>query len=243
MLKTFKNLLYNVLSKNEFNFLEQNVIELNNFNELKKIFKWRNDPILDRKDIYDFEYIEDANERRIRDAESLATVMANVKPKIALEIGTSTGLATVLMSINSPSSKIYTINISPEEIESGKGGNLTTITLDKNNIGIEYKKRNLTNITQIYANTATWNPNIGMIDLAFIDGCHDSKFVFNDTVKILKNMKPGGFILWHDFNIKLYKNYDWVNNVCTGIDKLYQKKYLTRKIFHIRDSWTGIYCV
>ncbi|MCD4681016.1 MAG: hypothetical protein K8S00_11580, partial [Bacteroidales bacterium] len=46
--------------------LQHSVIELNNYQELKKIFGWKNDPILDRPDIYNYEYIEDVNERRIR---------------------------------------------------------------------------------------------------------------------------------------------------------------------------------
>lgn len=238
-----KDRILDYLKKSSLNNIEHSVVELNNFRELKKVFGWKDDPILDRPDIYDFDYIEDVNERRIRDAESLATVMRNAKPRVALEIGTSSGRATVLMSVNAPESAIYTVNIPPEEILSGEGGKLTTVALEKEKIGIAYKERNLTNITQIYANTAKWEPNIGNIDVAFIDGCHDADFVYNDTRKVLKHMKPGGFILWHDFNLELVKKYHWINSVCLGVEKLCRDGLIKGRILHIRDSWLGIYRV
>lgn len=226
-----------------FFYLERYTVELNNVTELKKIFKWQLDPVLDRPDIYDFEHIEDVNERRIRDAECLATVMRNVCPKVALEIGTANGMATVLMSANAPESMIYTVNIPPEDIIAGKGGRLTTVAIEKEKIGTEFKKRDLKNIFQIYTNTASWEPDLGKIDVAFIDGCHDAKFVFNDTVKVLKHMKPGGFILWHDFNPALAKKYIWIRSVCSGVERLCRKGLIKGRIFHIRDSWVGIYQV
>lgn len=223
--------------------LEDSVIELNNFQELKKVFGWKMDPILDRPDIHDFDYVEDVNERRIRDAECLATVMRNANPAIALEIGTANGMSTVLMSVNAPDSQIFTVNIPPEEILAGEGGKLTTVAMEREKIGIAFRERNLGNITQIYANTATWQPDIGMIDFAFVDGCHDTEFVYNDTRKILKHMKPGGFILWHDFNPDLTKKYKWINSVCLGVEKLYRNGLIKGRIFHVRDSWIGIYRV
>lgn len=232
------------LRKNDkFEFLEKNVIELNNYNELKKALFWKEDPILERPDIYDYEYIEDANERRIRDAESLATVTKNAKPLTVLEIGTSDGMGTVLLAANAPGAKIYTVNISPEEILAGKGGNFTTIALEKEKIGKTFRDRNIESIIQIYANTATWNPDLDSIDVAFIDGCHDTEFVYNDTKKVLPLMKKGGFILWHDFDIGLAKKYSWINDVCLGVEKLYEDGLIDGRMYHIKDSWVGIYQV
>jgi predicted O-methyltransferase YrrM len=224
-----------------FFFLEKKVLELNNFVELKKVFRWQQDPILDRPDVAEFDYVEDINERRLRDAESLATVMRNANPRVALEIGTADGMATILMSVNAPQSQIYTVNIPPEEVRAGKGGKLTTVALEKDKIGSAYRARNLTNITQIFANTATWKPDIGPIDVAFIDGCHDTEFVYNDTRKILRHMKPGSFILWHDFNPCLAKKFPWIHSVCR--EKLCRDGLIQGRIFLIRNSWIGIYQV
>jgi len=206
-----------------------------------RAFNFDKEPILARDDIYNFEYWEDLNERRIRDAEVLATVCANSKGKAILEIGTSDGNGTVLIAKNSPSSTIYTINIPPEEIESGEGGKFTTIAIEKDKIGAEYKKLKLKNIKQILINTAKWEPDIEPVSVAFIDGCHDSDFVFNDTVKVLKIMKKGDFIIWHDFNPELTSKYSWINDVCKGIEELYKADIISGKILHVRDSWMGVY--
>jgi len=80
---------------------------------------------------------------------------------------------------------------------------------------------------------------MGNIDVAFIDCCHDTEFVYNDTVKVMENMKPGSFILWHDFNLDLVKRYGWIQSVCMGIERLYEKGLLKGPIYHIRDSWIG----
>ncbi|HUI30638.1 MAG TPA: class I SAM-dependent methyltransferase [Candidatus Acidoferrales bacterium] len=227
----------------KYYFLKRKVIQLNSVQELKKVFGWTENPVLDRPDIREFDSVDDVNERRLRDAESLGTVLINLKPRVALEIGTANGMGTVLIAANAPGSEIYTINIPPEEVLSGKGGKLTTVALEREKIGIEYKKRNLTNVHQILANTATWSPEIGKIDFAFVDGCHDKEFVFNDTRKVLDNSHKNSFILWHDFSLGLVKNYKWIDEVCSGVEKLYRKGYLTGYIFHVRDSWVGVYRV
>jgi len=224
-------------------YLQKQLIEINNYHELKKVFGWLDEPILERPDIYDYDYIEDINERRIRDAESLATVVKNLNPRAMLEIGTANGMGTVLMAANAPDATIFTVNIPPEEIRSGKGGLLTTAAFQLEDIGIEFKKRKLANVKQILANTATWQPDIGTIDIAYIDGCHDSDFVYNDTLKVLGCIRPGGMILWHDFNPEMISRFGWIKSVCFGIEKLYRDGHLKGPVFHIRDSWVGIYQV
>lgn len=79
--------------------------------------------------------------------------------------------------------------------------------------------------------------------MAFIDGSHDTEFVYNDTVKMLKEMKPGSFVLWHDFNLELAIKYHWIRSVCLGVEKLYREGHIKGRIFHLRNSWVGIYKV
>lgn len=235
--------VFKFLKIEEYPNLKKAVIELNNFGELKKLFGWNNNAVLNDQTIYEFGSIEDLNERRIRDAETLGTVCRNIATGTFLEIGTSTGHGTALMAANAPNAKIYTINIPPREAKTGEGGKYITHALEHEQIGLYYKKLGLKNVTQILANTATWTPDIGTIDVAFIDGCHDKEFVFNDTQKILEHMKPGSFILWHDFNPELAPKRRWIRSVCLGVEKLYDKGFLKGKIFHLRDSWMGIYRV
>lgn len=170
-----------LLGMEKFVHLQHAVIELNDVGELRKVFGWQLEPILDDPTIYDFEYIEDVNQRRIRDAECLGTVVRNTNPAICLDIGTGVGHSAALMAVNAPQAQVYTVNIPPEEALSGEGGKLITEALERKKIGSYYRERKLTNITQILANTAHWEPEIGTTDVAFVDGCHDTEFVYNDT--------------------------------------------------------------
>jgi hypothetical protein len=223
--------------------LQHMVIELDSVLELKKLFGWNEDPILDNPDIYNFEVMHDVNERRIRDAEVIATIVRNTNPSVCLDIGTAEGYSAALMSVNAPKSQIYTINIPPEEIVSGDGGGYTTFALERERIGSYYKSRKLGNITQIISNTSNWKPNIGVIDVAFVDGSHDKEFVYNDTRKILDNAKSGSFILWHDFNLEWSNKLPWVYDVCQGVNLLRERGRIKGYILHVRNSWIGIYMV
>ncbi|MBN1147312.1 MAG: class I SAM-dependent methyltransferase [Anaerolineales bacterium] len=229
------------LALEEFPHLKRSVIELKNTNELRKVFGWRLKPLLDDDTVYEFRFIEDVNERRVRDAESLATVIRNTKPAVCLDIGTGLGYSAALMAMNAPEAQIFTINIPAEELAHGEGGVFTTGVIDRDQIGSYYRGRGLTNIIQILANTAHWQPNIGAIDVAFIDGCHDTKFVYNDSIKVLKHAKPGAFLLWHDFNLDLVDKYEWIRSVCLGVEALFARRFLKGRVFHVRDSWVGVY--
>lgn len=232
-----------LLGQDKFHYLQRAVIELNNVGELRKVFGWQLEPVLDDASIYGFEYLEDVNECRVRDAETLGTIVRNTNPTICVDIGTAAGHSAALMAVNASQAKVFTINIPPEEILAGKGGELTTAAIERERIGAYYRERNLGNITQILVNSARWEPNIGAIDVAFVDGCHDAEFVYNDTRKVLRHMKPGSFVLWHDFNLDLVHKYHWICAVCTGVEKLFEDGLLSGRVLHVRDSWVGVYHV
>jgi len=243
MIKRIRSKARRFLGVDKFVHLQHAVIKLNDVGELRKVFGWQLEPILDDPTIHDFDYIEDVNQRCIRDAECLGTVVRNVNPAVCLDIGTGCGHSAALMAVNAPQTQVHTVNIPPEEALSGEGGKLITDALQRKKIGSYYRDRNLANITQILANTAKWEPDIGTINVAFIDGCHDTEFVYNDTRKILKHVKPGSFVLWHDFNLELVYKYQWIRSVCLGVEKLFLDGLLSGRVFHVRDSWVGVYRV
>jgi len=227
----------------EFSMLDRMVIEVTSVRELAKLFDWENEPSLDDPQLDDFDYPEDLNLRRLHDAEVVGGVMANLGGANALEIGTAEGHMTALMARNAKDSTISTINIPPEDLERGDGGTLTTGALPRDRIGAFYRECGCENVNQIYANTATWQPDIGSIGAAFIDGCHDAEFVYNDTCKVLSIAEPGAYILWHDFNFSLARSYHWIYEVCVGLEELYRTRRLRGRIYHLRDSWVGLYRV
>jgi hypothetical protein len=239
VLKRSKARLRRLLGR-EFSRVQAATVELNDIGELRKVFGWREEPLLDDPALHEFQYVEDVNQRRLRDAEVIGTVTRNAARTACLEIGTSSGRTTALMAGNAPAAMIYTVNIPPEEVASGSGGTFTTHAIGTDAVGAYYRERGHTNVRQIFANTATWEPDVEKIDVAFIDGCHDTDFVFNDTRKVMRHMAPGSFVLWHDYNLALTGTYPWIHSVVLGVENLLEAGIITSRIFHVRDSWVGV---
>jgi predicted O-methyltransferase YrrM len=229
------------MSQSPFPHVRRFALEVRDYAAMKKAKRWTRDAILDDESIHTFEYLTDLNDRKLLDAQIIGAVCANRNPSTILEIGTAEGHMTALMAENAPQATVHTVNIPPEEIESG--GKFVTRGFEREEIGRYYRGKGLSNIHQIYANTATWEPDVGPIDVAFVDGCHDADFVFNDTRKILMHAHPGTVILWHDFNPALIEKFDWIADVCRGIERLYEEELISGNILHVRDSWVGYYVV
>jgi len=224
-----------------FPLVAANLLEVRSFAHLKKAMGWASDPILEGDHLHAFQYLEDLNDRRLHDAEVIGAACCNGGPACLLEIGTATGRTTALMAQNAPTGKVYTVNIPPEEI--AEGGRNVTFAPSREEIGSYYRSKGLPNIHQILANTARWEPDFGPIDVAYVDGCHDSDFVYNDTRKILKHCRPGSIVMWHDFNPELANVYEWINEVCDGVNRLYADGLVRGRILHLQDSWVGLYKV
>ena len=222
-------------------FIPYRVCEVEDIAALNSAMGWKCAPNLKGFDFSEIRYPEDVNDRRIRDAEVLGAACKNGEWSILLEIGTSQGEGTSVMAQNAQRGIIYTVNILPEQVS--RSGKMITSAPSRDEIGSIYCQKGFANIRQIFANTAEWEPDFGPIDVAFIDGCHDAKFVFNDTRKILKKCRPGSLILWHDFSPDLIRKHAWIADVCLGVERLYRDGYIHNKIFHLRNSWIGIYQV
>lgn len=224
-----------------WSLLPSRVLEVRDLPCLMMALGWNINPTLDIDGLREFRFWEDLNERRLRDAEVIAAACCNNNPKVLLEIGTGQGQTTVLMAENAPLGLVYTVNIPPEE--TAQGGCNITFAPSRDEIGMLYKQKGLTNVCQILANTAVWEPDVDPIDVAFIDGCHDTDFVFNDTLKVLRRCRPGSIVLWHDFAPQLADVYPWIGDVCRGVERLCARRHLSGPILHLRDSWVGLYRV
>jgi predicted O-methyltransferase YrrM len=222
--------------------LAANVLEIRTPSHLKQALGWSKDPDLSgAAHLREFKFLEDINDRRLRDAQVIASACCNENPDVVLEIGTSHGRTTALMAQNCPRATIHTVNIPPEEIE--QGGKNVTFAPSRQEIGHFYRERGFENIRQIFANTARWDPDFGPIDVAFVDGCHDADFVYNDTRKVLRRCRPGSIVMWHDFNPDLARVYPWMGEISAAIDRLFAERLLSGRILHLQDSWVGLYRV
>ena len=221
--------------------LERQLITVRDLPALQQALGWELAPLLGEAYLHEYHYPEDANHRRLRDGEAIATACRNAGKAHLVEIGTSTGQTTALMARNAPTATVHTVNIPPEEIQAG--GRLTTFAPSRDEIGSFYRAAGLTNIRQIFANTATWQPDIPRIDVAFIDGCHDFEFVVNDTLKLLTRCTPGSVLLWHDFNPQLAYRFPWIAEVVDALDWLYHRNHLRGPLFQLQDSWIAVYRV
>lgn len=221
--------------------LKANTLEVRDLASLQLAMGWRRSPKLNAPHLHRFEYLEDLNQRRLRDAEVVLSACCNGQPRTILEIGTGYGDMTALMAQHAPHATVFTVNIPPEQI--AEGGHATSFAPDRQQIGRAYKSARCPNVQQILANTANWEPDFGTIDVAFIDGCHDADFVYNDTKKVLRRCRPGSLILWHDFAPHLVETFDWVASVCRGVERLYRDGLIRGRILHLQDSWVGLYRV
>jgi len=85
---------------------------------------WINSPLLEDDYLHRCYTLEDANDRRLLDAQVILGACSNENPSIILEIGTSVGHTTSQMALTAPNAKIYTVNVPPEELQ--EAGTLTT---------------------------------------------------------------------------------------------------------------------
>lgn len=242
MLSSIKN-FFDFSKKKSLQCIQHAVIPCDSYKELMRLWHWDKEPDLSYlgKQPLAYHYPEDLNDRELHDAETLMALACNIGQTAILEIGTSTGLTTLGFSRNAPNATVYTVDIPQEEAQEGKGGKLITHILAPNDVGYHYKKEKVQNVHQIFANTATWKPELPQLDLAFIDGCHDKKFVVNDTRKILPFIKPGGFIVWHDASPELINHYIWIQEVCAALGDLIRAGDIKRELYHVRNSWTIVY--
>jgi hypothetical protein len=216
------------------------VHELCDLDSLHQAMGWTKQPVLTGfPHLNDYVTIEDSNHRRWHDAEVVAAAMANECHIRALEIGTGLGLMTSVMAMNAPQAEIVTLNIPPE---AGAGaGKLVTMLPERERIGMDWRQRNLGNVRQVLADSLSWKPDCGPIDVAFIDGCHDRDAVISDTRLALSLLRPGGIVAWHDFAPGQAHRYDWIDQVCLAIEELCRTRAVGGPILMLRDSWTALY--
>lgn len=164
-----------------------------------------------------------------RDANILYKIIASIKPEYILEIGTFYGHTAYGFSLNSPQSKIFTIDICKEmRIKVPKSQEIEILEKDK--VGIIFKNEN-TNIVQIFGDSrkvSTYN-GLPYFDFVFIDGNHSRDSIISDTKNVFNQTRQNAFVFWHD-----YKDDGFVETKNALIELTGKLKI---KIFHINNTW------
>ena len=125
------------------------------------------------------------------------------------EFGTCTGKTAYLWARNIPAGgRVVTLTLSPDSIKdyvnaAGDDAAAVRHALEESHFtryiytGTDVESR----ITQLYGDSKALDdgPHTGLYDVIFVDGSHALSYVYSDTEKALRMVKPGGVILWHDY--------------------------------------------
>jgi len=155
--------------------------------------------------IADSVIILDNTKTPVEDRYVLEKAVKSIRPKIVLEIGTYLGETTLELAKNSPTSKIYTIDIC-EEMQVDIPYLQEDELLPRKKVGKAFRNKNR-NIFQILGDSRQFSTysflNGKKIDFAFIDGNHSLEAVIQDTENVLNFMQKNSIIFWHDFRAEV----------------------------------------
>ena len=126
------------------------------------------------------------------------------------EIGTSLGVTSCNLALNLPAGgMLYTLDLPPVDQADDSAETKYAVSIsDRKMIFAGRQHRRFLDsavrdkVVQLYGDSATfdYSPHEGKYDIVFVDGAHSLSYVRSDTEAALRLVKPGGLILWHDFN-------------------------------------------
>jgi predicted O-methyltransferase YrrM len=135
----------------------------------------------------------------------LALLTRQAAPDRIFEIGTYRGRTALNFALNSPEScKIHTLDLPPQERSRAQGATneADALIIASSETGVDYRgKPGAEKIHQLYGDSLRFDfsPYLGRMDIAFVDGAHHYDAVKSDTNNALRMVRPGGWVIWHDF--------------------------------------------
>lgn len=145
----------------------------------------------------------------------LGAMARMIQPETVVEFGTFRGGSTLAMAANMPAhGRIVTIDVDPAARSThlhGLGEGILDFDVGCLFRGTRFERM----IEQRFVNSLQFDTRdlAGRADLVFVDADHTYEFTKRDTAKALTLVRPGGWILWHD--------YTWApeNSECAGVTK------------------------
>jgi len=159
---------------------------------------------------------------------TLNALISIAKPKTIFEFGTFDGRTALNFAANcSPDCKIYTLDLSPQEMENYVKTQNSDDAKFTGTVRIGYKYKNSDSpvknkIISLEGNSSSYNFSTyeKTIDFTFIDAGHSYFFVDSDTKNALMMLRKGGIIAWHDYR-----------SDCEGVTRVLNDLYAQGGIF------------
>ena len=148
----------------------------------------------------------------------MALLTQAVQPKLVFEIGTFRGRTALNFALNSPEDcRVLTLDL-PTEGRADVAGSMKTADariIAMSLTGVDYRGTDVASkIEQLYGDSTKFDfaPYEGQADIVFVDGGHTYDVARRDSETAFRIVRPGGFILWHDF-----ANYGDYNDVTRAV--------------------------
>lgn len=207
--------------------------------DLLAAFELHNPGMLLEDDLDTVDDVWERHGRKRRDAEVLCGLAAS-NPGPCLDLGTSHGRSAYKLATNIGRYVVTTVDMLPEQAVAA--GVHTTHALTREQIGSYPRVHGVHNIRQLYANTLDWDwakvPNT--LHLAFVDASHDEEGVYLDSLQAWRLLKPGGFLIWHDFSPSLCTVHPWIATSVAGVRRFCAEVSPEGEIHHLLGSWCGV---
>ena len=163
------------------------------------------------------------------DTHAILTLLAYARPRRILEIGTAQGHMTANFTEWSPDdAAVFTLGLVADQPgpKAGPQGyeipHRAAFGCCANHFGKAHK------VFFITADSLHYNfRRLTPLDFAFIDGAHDLQHVLNDTLRVYEVLRPGGCIVWHDFDSTVA----WVE-----VRKALEQAQLAETIYHVAGT-------
>lgn len=168
---------------------------------------------------------------------TLAAICARARPRGIFEIGTYTGLSTLVMAMNAPGdAEIFTLDLAPESRQA-HARSLGMGDFPEYEVGAHFAGHPAApRIHQLFGDARDLDPAPfrGGIDLVFIDANHTYDFVRLDSEHALAMVRPGGLIVWDD--------YVWTERApeCAGVTRCVNELAVTRPVRRLAGTRLAI---
>lgn len=166
----------------------------------------------------------------------IAALVRQRQPAVCFEIGTFDGRTTENMAANQPDDgKCYTLDLPPDGADKAAlplaSGDVTYIQKPVSGARISAQAKS-GKIVQLFGDSGTYDfsPYDGKVDVMFVDGAHSYEYVLSDTEAAYRMVKPGGLVLWHDYDSR------WFPGVTRALNQLQAQDARFQGIRHIENT-------